>query len=325
MKGIKGLVLLVISLVLVAGCSGKNNAIEVTLTDETKTVVEEKVEPVKEDVEEELDDSILDSPVANLLHDVMTTAMSTQNVFFTTSIDDTMYYIDQTDEVLENYVSYYDYLTGYIDRETEKAYVNKQRNYVHSEFDFGNPVSRYSDSHEYNEQNYVDKIYGIYSFYEQENEWYKTEVGEGFRTLEDLEDIVNLFLSHYESVTVEEITDSNDGDFGKTILKLDVTVEQFSDAIPRLTFNIFSGFFDYIDYFYEYQEFNHYYAGLIVDSDNNVTAYYVSYSTPIEGGSEEDYYSLFMRVDLFDHNMTEVPSIPEEAFANAVTIDYDIE
>lgn len=323
MKKILSGVLLIFLFIFLVACTAENDTPEATNTNtENSQANNATVADVEADqAEEEFDESSLLNPAYNMLEELITNTISTESVSYNTSTEEITYYISQDDSVNENYQEYRDTIFGFLDR--ENAYTDLYRSYTHTVPIADGASMDLIDSFEGHTKTYFNSIYGKYRNVISDNMWYKEELPSNYKTIDHLADIISIYLANYEYVVIEEITDSEDSDFGKTILSLEAPNDIFIDNLVNLSMNFFNG------YYYPSEEYEldaladpsllkYVYAGLIVNENSQVSAFYFSYSTPLEFGTEEDYYSFFTRTDFFDYNMTTVEDIPEEGFINAV-------
>lgn len=318
-KFFSGLVNLCLFALLVA-CTNENTSTDLESIQVNNPVNTATNTTLEVEDKEESDHSPQLDPIYSLLEEVMTTTISTESLSYYTSIDESTYFISMDDSANENYQDYRDDISGFLD--TDNAYVDLDRYYAHTVPVSGSGSLDLIDSFDAHTLFYFNKQDGKYTNVITDNMWYKEALPTGFKTIDNLGDIVNIFLENSEYVVREEVTDSEDIDFGKTILSLEVPADIFAKNIINLTMNFFNGYYYPGEYEHPVNEdatrLKSYYAGLIINENKEISALYVSYKTSLDFGTEEDYYQFFTRTDFFDYNMTTVEAIPEEAYINAV-------
>ena len=333
MNGLKSMVFMFLIIVLVA-CSNSEKTLPVeTATpivsskqEKTDNTTSENTSEIKDEEKEEFDESLLSNPTFNLLQETMTNLISSESLKFSSDITNTTFFVQEEGEEVNHH--YYESPNSYVGELTrEGAYVELTGSNSYSIGENGSPFLTLQDWLEYTTQFYLDPSLGNYAYQVEDDTWYFEPLSDEFKTIENIEDIVNFFLAHLELVTYEEITDPDDFDYGKYLLRLELPTKLFDEHFDLLTQTFFNGHFDRgyrlnMEYVENVNYTNHY-LGLIINSDHTLSSYFVSYNTTLDYGNEDDYYSFFMRTEFYDYNLAEFIPVPEEAIANAIPILYE--
>ena len=229
--------LVIIGVMLVLGaCSGGNNDVKEVVATPTPAV-EGKAETAPEVIEE------VSLPVSYLTQ-ALENAQKAETLSYNATVSDTYYMYSTDTGMLANSYDYTLSMSGDIRRNPADAHIYEYYTSYFNEFDEnGNatPDESYSES-----QTYIvggDSVYVNSVGYE---ETYKFPVSGAFKTVEHLEDIVNLFLLYPDKLVMHE-------DFGAgfdtetATINYELTNEQFVKHILEFKQSFFAGHYDIND------------------------------------------------------------------------------
>jgi hypothetical protein len=325
--------LVILGIVIMTACAD----IELTLeaepatTDPTPITQSEEIstdntitEPIVE-VNTDQDDEVSDTQnnlAYQLLEEAMTNTQAMHGLNFYTSTEDIMNYSSYEDSntIMEHFFK--NTYEGTMNRNPTEAYIHETHTYTSLQInedastDILEEYSKYFTTH-------ASKDSNIYTYFSEDDKWYKKVPTSEFRTIEHLEELIDFFMSDPNKLSISD--QETQFDHHKSI-DLTLSKEEFVNHIELLSHTFFNGVYD-DDSMYEYasdllpEDIDYYYTSLVLDDSNNVINLFVSYGSISDDDTDSGESSFFMLTTFTDHNEVDPVIIPEEVINNATVME----
>lgn len=320
MKNINGKIsVILISLLLVlAACSNANNTPTPTQTAEVKETEAEEV--VEEAVEEAVDE--VNEP-ALYLQKTLDQTKTIETISYMSSVINNYYFHSNETNTINAITDYVFSMNGELRRSPAAAKIDTISSYHILEYD-ENGTNTFEDYSATEAISYLSIGEGDYYKSDTEDKWYQYYLSDDFKTLEHIEQLLNLFLLYPEQLTIiDEFGEGHDTDLA--VIQYHLTNEQFVSLSPDFRKSFFTGVYDLTDIEYDTpkaDEMNDLYLDITVDKDFNIYSYRISYTDKYyydETANPEDFHGYSLSVYFNNQNEPFFGELPDEVREAAVS------